>query len=705
MRKASFAVNPRGPKPRPPKGPGWRRRAWSNCLVVATVMAALLGLAYAPVGVPASRVFRVPRPRPEAVRLVVSSRGLGVISRYLFGSNLLWPYDAEGAYDQAEHEFYPSFVKEVRALGISALRYPGGITSDSFDWLRAIGPEDRRLLNEPYSMQAGRLSRVCCTLDGPAPSTVGPDEFGQLLAEVGAIGTITVNFVTGTPKEAADWVAYMTAPLPKHPCHNPEQAGYWAELRAKNGHPSPYDVPWWEVGNEQDGPGQFGWRSGSLVSIGPHRVSRAGGRCQAGEAFVCLYAFGGTTYFSHQPVGTFADTYKEASFSKGLPDERFYAYFPPVVPGSEKVFVGSEQWRAVRDLAAAGPLAHVFTFVPANGEITFGNGLHGAIPPRGKEVTISYESGPHGGFVEFYRAMKAMNPHIHICESEESNVAFLQVMGTAYPYDCVELHEYAKPLDVRAPMTRYEEGLLSFPQKEGQEVTALQRAIRHYARRHVPIALTEYGQLVVPMPIADPDFNLSLDEALLVASQLRQWVDHGLPLAEKYLLDSTPFLERYRLAISIDEVGLSIDSAMIAGPGPPFVVEPTGLVLALMSHLAGAQRLYSHVQEGPVMEPAPGERVPVLQSLAAWTGKGIAILVINASPLLPVRALVDLGKIAHGSGVVSTVLDGPSPLAYNDLAHPNTVRLVTRHTMVPPDRNFSWTFPDHSVTLLQLSPS
>jgi hypothetical protein len=28
------------------------------------------------------------------------------------------------------------------------------------------------------------------------------------------------------------------------------------------------------------------------------------------------------------------------------------------------------------------------------------------------------------------------------------------------------------------------------------------------------------------MPAADPRFNLSLDEGLLVASQLRQWVVH-----------------------------------------------------------------------------------------------------------------------------------------------------------------------------------
>jgi len=69
------------------------------------------------------------------------------------------------------------------------------------------------------------------------------------------------------------------------------------------------------------------------------------------------------------------------------------------------------------------------------------------------------------------------------------------------------------------------------------------------------------------MPIADPAFNLSLDEGLLVGSQLRQWIIHYVPLAEKYLLVPTPFLSQSTVDLSIDPVGLSIDSAMIAGPG------------------------------------------------------------------------------------------------------------------------------------------
>jgi alpha-N-arabinofuranosidase len=643
---------------------------------------------------PAARLLRPLPARVPTVRVVVSSKQLGRVSPYLFGANLLWPYDAEGAFDASDDQFYPAFVTEVDALGVSALRYPAGITSDSFDWERAIGPMADRQLNEPYGVQS-LGSKPGRALDGPVPSAVGPDEFGRLLDQTGAVGTITVNFASGTPEEAADFVAYMTAPYTPRPSRNPGQPSYWAALRARNGHRAPYDVPYWEVGNEQDGRGQFGWRSGELVSVGHHKT-----RCTKGETAVCLYAFGGTTAFFRQRVGTFADQEPGASRSSGLPGQVFYAYFPPVVPKTEAVFVDGRKWAPVTSFSRSGPRAHVYELDPESGRIRFGNGRHGAIPPAGDQVTLSYQSGPHGGFVQFYAAMKKMGPGAHICEAEESNTIFLQVMGKTYPYDCVEVHKYAKPLDIRAPMALYEERLLAMPGKEGQQVAALQGAIRRYSGRNVPVVLTEYGQLVEPMPVADPDFNLSLDEGLLVALQLTQWIDHNLPLAEKYLLNSAPFLGGYRLSSTIDVVGLSVNSAMIAA-GPPFIVEPTGETMRLVSQLGGGERVATKVVNDPWLRPGDHLQTPVLQCVAAWHGRVLDLLVVNTSPTVAVRAEVSTGRGERSRSMLATVLDGPNALAYNTLSHPGEVTTLTRYAVVPAKGNFRWTFPAHSVTLLQ----
>jgi alpha-L-arabinofuranosidase len=621
--------------------------------------------------------------------LVIGPQSLGTVSKYLFGANLLWAYDEEGAFDAAADNFYPAFVDSLKRLGITSLRYPGGTDSDSFNWQRAIGPLPDRLDNEPYGMQYTRVSDICCDLDGPAPSDVGPDEFGRLLGATGAIGNVVVNFATGTTQEAADFVAYMTAPATQRPSSNPAAASYWAALRARNGHLAPYNVPYWEVGNEQFFPGQYGWRSGAVVSVGPHSTS-----CPPGQTATCLYAFGGTTYFAPQSVGTFADELKSASYSDGQAHQVFYVYFPPVVPRSLTVYVKGKPWSEVANLASAGPRAHVYTLTSINGAIRFGNDVHGEIPPKAAKIEASYESGPHGGFVEFYDAMKAMNPRIHVCETEETNASFLQMMGTRYRYDCVELHEYAKPSDIYAPMTQYEEGLMAFPAHEGAVLAALQAEIRRDSARNVPVVVTEYGQLVTPMPKADPLFNLSLDEGLLIGAQLEEWAEHGVPLAEKYLLDSVPFLGTYPY------VGLSTYSAMLAGPGPNFLVEPTGEVLGLVAHLAGAQLLKIAAVNNPYI--GSDVNAPDLWAMAGITPKEhLDLLVLNASPTSSVRANVITDGLTYGGPARVLLLDGPSPTSFNTPSHPGLVK--TRVTTAEiQSGEFSWTFPAHSVSLIEL---
>ncbi len=327
--------------------------------------------------------------------------------------------------------------------------------------------------------------------------------------------------------------------------------------------------------------------------------------------------------------------------------------------------------------------------------------MHGAVPAAGNVIATSYWSGPHGGFVEYYRAMKAMDPKAQICETEEQSTVFLQIMGKTYPYDCVELHKYAKPMDIRAPLTSYEEQLMSYPLIEGAKVNALQSTIRQYSGKNIPIVLTEYGQLVRPMPVADPQFNLSLDEGLLVASQLRQWIDHYLPMANKYLLVSTPFLSDSTIDLSIDPVGLSIDSAMIAGPGPSFVIEPTGQVLGLMAHLAGGRRLPSSVSGRSFYGPgakrerpcAPARRRPFQRETE-----------IARDQRQPHRVGKYPGRPAERRRGGPGHRHPPRRPGADRLQHgpgPDTVTTVTRTVQVA-GREFAWTFPAHSVTLLDI---
>jgi alpha-N-arabinofuranosidase len=97
-----------------------------------------------------------------------------------------------------------------------------------------------------------------------------------------------------------------------------------------------------------------------------------------------------------------------------------------------------------------------------------------------------------------------------------------------------------------------------------------------------------------------------------------------------------------------------------------------------------------------------GETVPVLQSVAGDSGHILQLLVINVSPDRSVATEVDVGHLFHEGRVLVTVLDGPSPTAYNIYQGQNLVGTTSAVATVGPG-NFRWMFPAHSVTLLQMS--
>lgn len=124
----------------------------------------------------------------------------------------------------------------VKALRPPLIRYPGGNFASGYHWEEGIGPKDQRPIHEDKAWH---------TLDS---NQVGTDEFLAFCEEVGAEAFLVVNDGSGTPEEAARWVAYCNDPL------NTEQGS----RRAANGHPEPYNVKLWGLGNEVWGEWQIG---------------------------------------------------------------------------------------------------------------------------------------------------------------------------------------------------------------------------------------------------------------------------------------------------------------------------------------------------------------------------------------------------------------------------------------------------------------
>jgi len=126
-----------------------------------------------------------------------------------------------GLWDPALAKPKEAMVKAAKDAGMSMLRFPGGCLSHSYDWKAAVGPYKDR------------------------PNfAFGVDEFISFCRAVGAEPLMTVSDYVGGPKEAAELVEYLNAPAdPAHP---------WAMKRAQYGHPQPYKVRYFEMGNESD---------------------------------------------------------------------------------------------------------------------------------------------------------------------------------------------------------------------------------------------------------------------------------------------------------------------------------------------------------------------------------------------------------------------------------------------------------------------
>jgi alpha-L-arabinofuranosidase len=125
----------------------------------------------------------------------VTDRVLNTVKPLLFGDNLEWTNDGMGFWLPKEKKFDEKLVAEVRAAGVTHLRYPGGTLSDYFDWSKAIG-DKRQPIPNPFAK--GK----------PEDPRFGPEEFIALCRRLNIPGTITLNAGTARPEDAAGWVKY-----------------------------------------------------------------------------------------------------------------------------------------------------------------------------------------------------------------------------------------------------------------------------------------------------------------------------------------------------------------------------------------------------------------------------------------------------------------------------------------------------------------
>ena len=185
---------------------------------------------------------------PAATITVDADNVIGTVNPMIYGNNMnvgsgnsTDESTGWGAWDPALGKSVPNVVKFAQDAGITILRFPGGNLAKEYSWWDCVGPT--------------RESSVYGDWD-ESDNAYGTDEHMAFAKDVGANVMITVNTVTGTPEEAAAWVAYMNGSDT-----DPSTTIIWngmtvkdfaleREANRKDGLTGPYNVKYWEIDNE-----------------------------------------------------------------------------------------------------------------------------------------------------------------------------------------------------------------------------------------------------------------------------------------------------------------------------------------------------------------------------------------------------------------------------------------------------------------------
>ena len=131
--------------------------------------------------------------------------------------------------------FRKFIIDKLKAINAPVIRWPGGCFAESYDWRDGIG-EHRPVRKTIWTGFTGDFE----------PNEVGTHEFCNFCELTGAKPYFAANVMFMDPKHLMDWLDY---------CLTPQGMSTLALEREKNGHPEPFDIPYWGIGNENWGDG------------------------------------------------------------------------------------------------------------------------------------------------------------------------------------------------------------------------------------------------------------------------------------------------------------------------------------------------------------------------------------------------------------------------------------------------------------------
>jgi alpha-L-arabinofuranosidase len=131
--------------------------------------------------------------------------------------------------------FRPDTIALIKQIKSGFWRFGGNYTAN-YVWYDAIGDPDHRPPDWDHAWNQMQTNDL------------GPDEFAEFCKLIGVEPYISVNAGLGDAHSAAEEVEYMNGAVTTR----------LGALRAKNGHPAPWHIRFWNIGNEPWGSWEIG---------------------------------------------------------------------------------------------------------------------------------------------------------------------------------------------------------------------------------------------------------------------------------------------------------------------------------------------------------------------------------------------------------------------------------------------------------------
>ena len=623
-------------------------------------------------------------------------------SSSIFGINHRYAFNGYGSFDSETMQIKEDFKALYEDAGFGSIRYPGGTISNLFNWKTTIGPV------------AERKNQIHGFYNNPGQGGIAPNfgltEIATFAEDVDSEIVYVYSLGRGNAQDAADLIEYLNAKVGT----NPNGGIDWAAVRAENGHPAPYNVRYFEIGNEM----QQAWGgSDGTASQGYWTTSVSAGAETA-------YIDGGTAVFNQQYAVCEEDWNQNASKSDGSANMVRYMRYANVNPKVEvdgkivddptfkavndgvSVYVGGTQWTVVDSFANSGAGDKHCVVDYSTGAIHFGDGVKGAIPAAGAQISVSY-SVDREGFIDVSKAIKntmakineieGTNYEAHVYSSFET-AGFISKMAARNAnewYDGLTIHPYSGT--PTGTGDSFYDSAMQLAENVG--VRKVQEYVDMMPADKVPV-ISEYGIFRSTDPLVR-----SQTHAIYIAKVLMEYVRLGSPYIQKHCLIDWYSSGADSLGPTQQAVIQAVkgaDANTVTGEGTfTFFSTPSAHVFKMLNAGFGDTVVSTEFSAVPTM--SNGART--LSALAATDeSSNIYVAIVNASreESYPMTMALE-GISAAGATVKLQMLTSDSYADQNSPEDPDHVA-VTEMTFTLGSEIPVYEIPAHTFVVLKIDP-